>query len=168
MIQKKVCMIGSPAVGKTSLVRRYVQGMFSDEYLTTIGVKIDRKEVRNDGQEVNLLLWDLAGDDAFQPLKTSYLRGMAGYLLVADGTRQPTLDHALQLQERVESAHPDIPFILLLNKHDLVDEWDLEENQVRALRGRGWTLIETSALAGDGVEEAFASLTTNMLATPAT
>ena len=167
MIQKKVCMIGSPAVGKTSLVQRYVEGVFSEEYFTTIGVKIDRKTVRHEGQDVSLILWDLAGDDAFQRLRTSYLRGMAGYLLVADGTRKSTLDHALQLQERIETAHGGVPFVLLLNKHDLLEEWDLKEDLVGALRGRGWDVLETSALAGDGVEEAFALLTTNILATTA-
>ncbi len=167
MIQKKICMIGSPAVGKTSLVRRYVEGVFTDEYLTTIGVKIDRKTLKHGGQDVNLILWDLAGDDAFQPLKTSYLRGMSGYLLVADGTRRSTLEHALQLQQRIEEAHVDVPFVVLLNKHDLLDEWDIDEEFVQALRGRGWDIIESSALVGFGVEEAFAQLTARMLTTAA-
>lgn len=156
-------MIGSPAVGKTSLVRRFVQGMFSDEYLTTIGVKIDRKIVRVGSQEITLILWDLAGDDAFQPLKTSYMRGMAGYLLVADGTRKSTIDHAVSLQERIESMHGNLPFILLINKHDLKDQWDLEDGLAHALRARGWMILETSALADEGVAEAFSILSEHML-----
>src|SRR4051812_29872267 len=85
MIQKKVCMIGTTAVGKTSLVARFVHSIFSDKYLTTVGVKIDKKVVAPDGTEVTLIIWDLAGDDDFQRLQTSYLRGTGGYLLVADG-----------------------------------------------------------------------------------
>ena len=71
------------------------------------------------------------------------------------------------LADRIETAHGGVPFVLLLNKHDLLEEWDLKEDLVGALRGRGWDVLETSALAGDGVEEAFALLTTNILATTA-
>lgn len=163
MIQKKVCMIGSPAVGKTSLVRRFVQGMFSDEYLTTIGVKIDRKTVSIDDQEVSLLLWDIAGDDAFQRLKMSYLKGMGGFFLVVDGTRRTTLDHAEQLLDRIEAEVGEFPFVLLLNKSDLHDEWDVKEDYQKVLRGRGWDIVETSALSGDQVEEAFERLARKML-----
>ena len=88
MIQKKICMIGASGVGKTSLIAKFVHSMFSDKYLTTVGVKIDKKTVSVDGAEVMLMIWDLAGDDDFQRLQISYLRGTSGYLLVADGTRR--------------------------------------------------------------------------------
>jgi small GTP-binding protein len=87
MIQKKVCLLGTSGVGKTSLVAQFVHSMFSDKYLTTVGVKIDKKSMAVDGTEVTLVIWDLAGDDDFQRLQISYLRGTSGYLLVADGTR---------------------------------------------------------------------------------
>jgi small GTP-binding protein len=99
MIQKKVCMIGSFAVGKTSLVARFVKSIFSEKYLTTVGAKIDKKMVRLGNQELTLILWDLHGDDEFQKVRTSYLQGSASYLLVADGTRRVTLDKALRLQK---------------------------------------------------------------------
>ena len=95
MIQKKICMLGTFAVGKTSLVARYVHSMFSEDYQTTVGVKIDRKLVDLDDQQLTLMLWDLHGDDEFQRMRVSYLRGAAGYLLVCDGTRRSTFDHAL-------------------------------------------------------------------------
>jgi len=94
MIQKKVCMIGTSGVGKTSLVVKFVHSIFSEKYLTTVGVKIDKKTVAVDGNEIMLMIWDLAGDDDYQRLQTSYLRGTSGYLLVADGTRLITLDRA--------------------------------------------------------------------------
>src|ERR1700675_4666549 len=90
MLQKKVCMIGSFSVGKTSLIQRFVSSIFSDRYLTTVGVKIDKKVVRVDGEDVTLVLWDLYGEDEFQKMRMSYLRGASGYLLVADGTRRAT------------------------------------------------------------------------------
>ena len=102
-LQKKICMIGAFSVGKTSLVKRYVQSVFSDTYLTTVGVKIDKKTVDVAGRTVNLILWDLAGEDDIASLRMSYLRGAAGYVLVADGTRPSTLDVALSLRERVRT-----------------------------------------------------------------
>ena len=87
VIQKKICMVGSFAVGKTSLVARFVRGIFSEKYLTTVGVKIDKRTVAVDDRQVNLLLWDLYGEDDFQKLKLSYLRGASGYFLVVDPTR---------------------------------------------------------------------------------
>ncbi|SRR6266481_638124 len=109
MIQKKVCMVGTSGVGKTSLVAKFVHSMFSDKYLTTVGVKVDKKTVAVDGNEVMLMIWDLSGDDDYQRLQTSYLRGTSGYLLVADGTRQITLDHAIEIQGRVTEATGPCP-----------------------------------------------------------
>lgn len=96
MIQKKIVMLGSFAVGKTSLVARYVRSIFSEKYLTTIGVKVDKKEVAlGDGlPTVLLLLWDIYGDDEFQAIRPSLLRGASGYFLVADGTRPSSLERA--------------------------------------------------------------------------
>lgn len=104
MIQKKLCMLGAFAVGKTSLVRRFVQSLFTDKYLTTVGVKIDKKQVVCADKEVALLLWDLYGEDEFQRVQTSYLRGASGLLLVADGTRSATVDKAIELRDRAASA----------------------------------------------------------------
>src|SRR3984885_14227382 len=118
-IQKKVCMLGGFSVGKTSLVKRFVESVFSEAYLTTVGVKIDKKIVDLPGRIVNLILWDLAGEDDIASLRMSYLRGAAGYVLVADGTRPSTLDVALSLRNRVETEYGSLPFVLLLNKHDL-------------------------------------------------
>src|SRR5215210_9350570 len=102
MIQKKICMLGTFAVGKTSLVQRFVESIYSDKYHTTVGVKIDKKLVKSGEQEVNLLLWDIQGEDGVQKLRSSYLRGAAGYILVIDGTRRATLDTACAIQQSAQ------------------------------------------------------------------
>lgn len=155
MIQKKVCMLGGFAVGKTSLVARFVTSIFSDKYLTTVGVKIEKKSVQVSNQQLDLVLWDIYGDDEFQRVRMSYLRGASGYLLVVDPTRKATLETAIALQESAEKTIGRVPFILVLNKADLIDQWDIDEH---ALDDRNWTIIRTSAKTGTGVEEAFLAL----------
>jgi small GTP-binding protein len=156
--QKKICMLGGFSVGKTSLVKRYVSSVFSETYMTTVGVKIDKRIVELLGRTVNLILWDLAGEDDVASLRMSYLRGAAGYVLVADGTRPSTLAVALSLRERAEASYGILPFVLLLNKNDLVDQWAVSEAEIARLRDAGWWVQSTSARTGEGVEDAFMSL----------
>jgi hypothetical protein len=157
-LQKKVCMLGGFSVGKTSLVKRYVDSVFSETYLTTVGVKIDKKTVELSDRIVNLILWDLAGEDDIASLRMSYLRGTAGYVLVADGTRPSTLEVALSLRQRVESDFGPLPFVILLNKNDLREQWAISDEEVEGLRQNGWWVQSTSARTGEGVEEAFRTL----------
>ncbi len=163
MIRKKVCMLGAFAVGKTSLVQRFVKSIFKERYFTTLGVKIDKKSLLVDGQEVSLILWDLAGEDEFMKLRLSYLRGSAGLLLVVDATRPETLDTAIDLQRRVVEEVGNMPFVLLLNKADLAEQWCLDPARIETLVDRGWMVIETSAKTGVGVEEAFHALAAEIL-----
>ncbi|MEO6872135.1 MAG: Rab family GTPase [Chthoniobacterales bacterium] len=163
MIQKKVCMIGASGVGKTSLVSKFVHSMFSDKYLTTVGVRIDKKSITVEGIEMTLMIWDLAGDDDYQRLQTSYLRGTSGYLLVADGTRLVTLDQIIEIQARVTAAVGAAPFLLALNKADLATQWEITDERMADLKARGWNSFKTSAKEGAGVEEAFTELGRRML-----
>jgi small GTP-binding protein len=157
-LQKKICMLGAFSVGKTSLVKRYVLSVFSESYLTTVGVKIDKKTVAAAGRTVNLILWDLAGEDDISALRMSYLRGAAGYVLVADGTRPATLDVARSLRARVEADYGALPFVLLLNKSDLIEQWAIGDAEIIGLRHDGWWVQPSSARTGSGVEEAFMDL----------
>src|ERR1044071_1650162 len=100
-------MIGAFAVGKTSLVARFVKSIFSEKYLTTVGVKIDKKSLSVGDQEMTLILWDLAGEDEFMQVRMSYLRGSAGYFLVADGTRRATPDKTIEVQQRAGKEKGD-------------------------------------------------------------
>ncbi len=185
VIQKKICLLGAHAVGKTSLVARFVRSIFSEKYHTTIGVKIDKKVVevgpssvnlmiwdmagansKSDGAkagQVNLMIWDLAGEDEFGSLDVSYLRGSSGYLLVLDGTRRSTLDRALTVQQRAEETIGPVPFIVLINKCDLAPEWELSEADLREITDRGWPIHRTSAKTGEHVEEAFRTLAEAMV-----
>jgi small GTP-binding protein len=164
MLQKKICMLGGFSVGKTSLVKRFVESVFSETYLTTVGVKIDKKTVDLDGRAVTLILWDVAGEDDISTIRMSYLRGCAGYVLVADGTRPSTLQVALSLRERVEAEHGPLPFVLLLNKNDLQEQWAVGGAEMDALRQAGWSVRSSSARTGEGVEDAFRELAARVTA----
>ena len=164
MIEKlKVCMLGATAVGKTSLVARFVSSVFSERYATTIGVRIHARRVSLDERLVDLIIWDLSGEDEFQNVQPSYLRGASGYLLVIDGTRRETIDTAIALQERAQRTTGNASFIAVLNKIDLAGSWYLGDEALARLHGRGWSVLRTSAKTGEGVGEAFNQLTTRML-----
>lgn len=163
MIQKKICMVGAFGVGKTSLVARYVYSTYSEKYQTTVGVKIDKKQVVVEGREVTLMLWDLAGEDALTQVKPAHLKGASGYLLVADGTRRNTFNTAIDLHQRAQEAAGDVPFLLVLNKADVKDSWQINDADLKPLRDRGWKLLEASARSGERVDEIFQELASRML-----
>lgn len=157
-MQKKICMLGGFSVGKTSLVRRFVQSIFADTYLTTVGVKIDKKSVALPDKTVDLILWDLAGEDDIGSFRISNVRGAAGLVLVVDGTRAATLAVALTLRERAEAEFGAMPFVLLFNKSDLADRWAISDSEINELRQLGWQIYLTSALSGEHVDDAFHQL----------
>ncbi len=163
MIQKKICLLGGFAVGKTSLIRRFVTGMFSELYQTTIGVTIEKKTLLVGDQDVTLLIWDLYGEDDFQKMRESYLRGSSGYILVADGMRRSTLDTAEALHQLAQSTLGPVPFVLIANKSDQLKEWEIDEATLERLRHKGWLVFTGSAKTGEGVPELFVQLTQKLL-----
>ena len=158
MIQKKICLIGAFSVGKTSLIRQYVDSIFSEKYLTTVGVKIDKKIIKFESEELQLMIWDLAGEDDYTEIKLSYLRGASGFVYVADGTRAITLTKIIDIQEKIEEDFGQSPFILAINKHDLVDEWEIDQSHLDHLYYKNWPIFRTSAKTGLAVDEAFTHL----------
>ena len=166
MIEKKICMLGAFAVGKTSLVRRFVTSCFSEQYQTTIGVTVDKKSLTVDGSDLTFVLWDLYGEDEFQKLRRSYLRGSAGYLLVLDGLRRTTLEIALRIHQSVTDELGPVPFVVLVNKHDRRAEWEIHDQDLAALTQRGSPVIMSSAKTGQGIEEAFTTLARALAQTP--
>ena len=166
MIQKKVCMVGWAGTGKTSLVRRFVHAKFADKYLSTVGVKVDRKEVTAAGGPVNLLLWDIEGRDGASDLQTSYLRGASGIIYVVDGTRRETFAVLTELRESVIGAVGETPAVVAFNKADLTADWKLTDADRAAVSAHSWHVLTTSAKTGDGVEAAFQWLAERMVAAP--
>ncbi len=160
--KKKICMVGACGVGKTSLVRRFVESIFDESYQTTIGVKIDKKRMELPTGEVMLVIWDLAGEDELAQVRASHLRGASGYLLVADGSRKTTLATARDLEQRIRTTIGSLPFMLLVNKSDLVEQWE-SDDILTEIDQLGWHHIRTSAKSGDGVDTAFQRLAARML-----
>jgi small GTP-binding protein len=162
VIQKKICMLGGFGVGKTSLVSRFVHSIFSDKYLTTVGVKIEKKSIALGDEKVDLIVWDLHGEDEFQKLHMSYLRGTSGYLLVVDATRRATLDTALMLHAKAQWAIGQaVPAMLAINKTDLDSTWELDQSALDQLK---CPVVKTSAKSGIHVDETFTALARAMLA----
>ena len=118
---RKICLLGDFGVGKTSLVARFMRNTFADKYLTTVGVKVDSKEVdRGELGAVKLVVWDIAGRSVLDALNMSYLRGASGLLLVADGTREASLRTAIDLLLQSRSLLPDAEAVLMVNTLDLI------------------------------------------------
>jgi small GTP-binding protein len=164
-LAKKVCLIGDFAVGKTSLIARFVNNVFSDKYLTTIGVKIDTKDVTTASHgAVKLVIWDIAGKDVLSTTDYAYVRGASGLLVVADGTRAHTLTTAERLKSSAESVIGEVPVVLLVNKSDLGELWEIPEAKIRSLKEeQRWNVFLTSAKTGTHVERAFMALTQAMV-----
>ena len=165
-VKKKICLLGSFAVGKTSLIERFVYDRFDEKYLTTIGVKISQKalppvEGPNSGQMIQhtFLVWDIAGLEKFDSMVMNYFRGAAGALVVADLTRPETIEHISEICDRFKSISPDAVVIVLGNKLDIFNE---DKKTLSALRSKATDyktdLILTSAKSGERVEQAFMSL----------
>lgn len=155
MVQKKICMVGVFATGKTCLVQRFVHSIFSPRYLSTVGVKIDRKEVAVRGDAVTLLLWDLEGRDGIRDVNPSYVRGAHGLIFVVDGTRRETFDQAFEIREAVSSHVGPVPAAFAFNKADLASEWTLTKADEESVSSRGLFGVRTSAKTGEGVEATF-------------
>jgi len=153
MQKRKICMVGDFAVGKTSLTQKFVNNIFSDKYLTTIGVKIDSAMV----DDTKLIVWDVAGRDSLSPLNANYLVGAAGIVLVGDGTRTETVDALSSLWQTVRERIGDVPLVVALNKHD-ESGWEVSETQIKECASAQWPVFNTSAKTGENVAELFHAL----------
>jgi GTPase SAR1 family protein len=175
-----MCLMGASGVGKTSLVKRFIEGKFDETYRTTIGVHIDKKRVICDEEHVELTIWDLEGkDDPQSEYPATYLGGSQGYMLVADVTRPDTLDVAKGLlstivryrkEERVKKEgvlaemleEGDPPFVLLLNKQDLLPSSNMTERAKNSFCIEN-KIFKTSAKLDEEVGQAFNCLVRQML-----
>lgn len=171
-ISQKVCLIGSFGVGKTSLVRRFVERQFSDKYLSTVGVKISCKSVelpRIDSQitqEVKVLIWDIEGSTKFKAIAPSYFQGAKGAVIVGDLTRQETLDSLSDSIDSFLAVNPKSHIVIALNKADLIEAEYLESlHKFYQFSDRKCVISTylTSAKSGDNVDEIFKILTRSLI-----
>ena len=163
MISKKICMLGPFSVGKTALVDQYVNSIFSDKYLSTVGVKISKKLVNIDGVSMSLVLWDMEGKDEYTDINMLYLRGTMGFVVVADVTRIESYEAALNIRQiALDALGLDTPNMLLLNKSDQ-SGWEVDDERVKGAQTLGIKILHTSAKTGMGVHEAFKTLARDML-----
>jgi len=164
-IKTKVCLVGEAAVGKTSLVRRYVHDEFDDRYITTLGAKVSKREETFPGTEgrptyrMDMTLWDVMGDKGFrQLLQEAYFHGARGILAVADLTRYSTLKELDDWVKSVFAVVGEIPVVYAINKSDLKDEVAIlygDREIEQAARAFNAPYLFTSARTGERVEEVF-------------
>ena len=142
-----------------------MESIFSDAYLTTVGVKIDKKTLTVGAEPITLVLWDIAGEDDVNAIRMSYVRGAAGYFLVVDGTRAETLDVASSIQARVTAEDRSPSPSCSCSTRPICRRAGTSRTQpVEALESAGWAIVRTSAKTGDSVEEAFQELAKRMVA----
>lgn len=158
-VQKKICLLGDFAVGKTSLIRRFIEGIFEDKYLSTIGTKISRKVLTVQDKTLTLLIWDLAGGEKFSRIMNSYYRGAAGAILVCDLTRTETLPILSRYAEDFWRVNRKAPLIIVGNKVDLVDQRAISDADLSSLAAQFDTVhFISSAKTGENVEPLFQTL----------
>ncbi|MFX0182137.1 MAG: Rab family GTPase [Candidatus Hodarchaeota archaeon] len=158
----KIVLVGDVAVGKTSLINRFVKGFFTESYKATIGVDIFTKEISINGQEVNLQVWDIAGQTSFQQFRQRFFSGARGALLVFDLTIPQSLTslHSSWIQD-IGNTAGKIPLVLIGNKLDLTDLLIVKPNAVYSLLEQHPNItsyFRTSAVTGENVEKAFHEL----------
>jgi len=166
MISKKIILIGDFATGKTSLIHRYVDNQFSDTYLSTIGVKISRKNIVLKNETVQGLIWDIEGGTETKPVNTIYLKGAHGCIIVTDITREETIENIVTYLNTIEEVVPSVPIILVLNKCDKTE--DIIANKIleqvkEQYREKVKNVYLGSAKSGKGVEELFYTLSQHMI-----
>ncbi|OJJ21173.1 GTP-binding protein [marine bacterium AO1-C] len=161
-VSKKVILVGNFGVGKTSLVRRFVFQEFSDEYLTTLGVRIDKKVVELAGNTVNLILWDIAGEVTQTKVPVSYYLGAHGVIYVFDVQRPSSFENIAADLEYIRSKLPDAPICVIGNKKDLISDGELKNLSEQLPVDVSFF---TSAKTGENVEKMFAQIAQHMLKT---
>jgi len=160
----KILLTGAAAVGKTSLVQRFIKNRFAANYKLTVGVDILTKDVEfRPGEVATLSIWDIGGQQRFEFIRSTFYKGAAGALLVFDLTRDQTYQETRKwLTEIRQFAGENIPFVLIGNKLDLIEDVGvvIDRDEARQFaESEGSIYLETSAKTGEGVDEAFTELT---------
>ncbi len=155
MISKKVILTGSFGVGKTSLFNQFIFNQFSDKYLTTIGVKVNKKVLNIGGQDLSLLLWDIAGEVSQDKVPTSYFLGTSGIIYVMDLSRPSTFVNWQTDMALLKELLPYSAVMTVANKKDLLSAVELEQMMASLHSTPDFV---TSAKTGENVEQLFYEL----------
>jgi small GTP-binding protein len=163
----KVIVIGPGSVGKTSIIRRFVEGSFSLNYTVTIGTDFLSKVIEFDNIKARIQIWDIGGQERFRFLRKSFYKGATGAVLVFDLTRSQTFNEMQSwLYEMYQIMEEKIPFILVGNKTDLIEEKVYQDNQSKEqifAKKESSIYINTSAKTGENIEKAFIELIKRMM-----
>lgn len=164
-IMKKICLLGDGAVGKTTLIKKFVYDRFDDKYIMTFGTKVTKKGVSltvgGTGFDLTMMIWDILGQRVHDSLHATYYQGAAGALLVCDVTRKQTLEGLDEWVRVFRSVCPESPIVFLGNKSDLKHEAQVSEADLAELAsGNGGNHYMTSAKTGAHVEDAFMKMGT--------
>lgn len=163
-IKRKVLLLGDGAVGKTSLIRKYVLDKFDDKYITTIGTKVTKKVVEFKRHratiELTLMIWDVLGQRGYITIQTSSYRGAEGAVMVCDLTRKETLQSIENYWlPNLRQVGGDIPMVIVGNKCDLADQIQIAEGELKAYaRKYDAPCFRSSAKTGENVEALFRTL----------
>ncbi|QLE54096.1 Rab family GTPase [Nostoc sp. TCL26-01] len=173
-ISKKICLFGDFGVGKTSLIRQFVECQFSDEYLSTVGVKISQKSINltqqklgiDDSLKLQLIIWDIEGSNKFKAVAQNYFQGSKGAVIVGDVTQPETLNHLQEHMQTFLTVNPQSYIVVALNKSDLVAKEYLENiRQTYQFSDQKQILntYVTSAKTGNNVDEIFQILANHLV-----
>ncbi|MEH1840915.1 MAG: Rab family GTPase [Nostoc sp.] len=165
-ISKKICLFGDFGVGKTSLIRRFVESQFSDEYLSTVGVKISRKLVSVSEQDLQLIIWDIEGSNKFKAVAKNYFQGSKGAVIVGDVTQAETLYHIQEHIQTFLAVNPKSYIVVALNKSDMIATEYLENIRQMYQFTTQANILDTyitSAKTGNNVDRIFQFLATHLI-----
>jgi len=164
----QILIIGDSSVGKTSIISRYTNGTFKEEYLATVGLDYYSKEEIIDGKTINIKLWDTAGEERYKSLTQNYFRNAEGVLLVFDVTNTNSFnnlkDWISSIKLNMEGKNIFIPVVIIGNKLDMEDQREITKEQAEQFVSENkYKYFETSAKTGEGVDKSIRELATQIL-----